>query len=119
MAKIVNLKSIEDKRGTLVIAQDEIPFSIARVFFIYGTSEMRGGHRHIRNRMGLIAQQGSVEVFCQNSTTESLHTLSNPSQCLLVDPEDWHTMKFSKNAVLLVLSSEKYDEEDYITDRYR
>ena len=40
--------------------------------------------------------------------------LSKPNQILLLEPEDWHTMDFSADAVLLVLASEHYDKEDYI-----
>ena len=45
--------------------------------------------------------------------------LDNPNKCLIVEPEDWHTMdNFSKDAVLLVLASEYYDASDYIDKPY-
>lgn len=118
MAKLINLKLIEDNRGALVVAQDEIPFSIKRVFFIQNVSAERGGHRHKKNQMALIAQQGTVEVYSQSQTIEKTFVLDDPRKCLLLEPEDWHTMKFSEKAILLVLCSEKFDPDDYITNKH-
>jgi hypothetical protein len=43
--------------------------------------------------------------------------LNNPTLCLILNPEDWHTMyDFSKDAILLVLASEYFDPNDYIND---
>ncbi|HNY11348.1 MAG TPA: FdtA/QdtA family cupin domain-containing protein, partial [Candidatus Wallbacteria bacterium] len=45
--------------------------------------------------------------------------LDSPQKCLILKPCDWHTMKgFSKDAVLLVLASEYYDRQDYISEGY-
>ena len=47
------------------------------------------------------------------------YTLSSRSDCLLINPEDYHTMyNFSKDAVLMVLASENYDPKDYIYEQY-
>ena len=34
---------------------------------------------------------------------ETPYILDDPSKCIIVEPEDWHTMFFKNNAVLLVL----------------
>jgi hypothetical protein len=44
--------------------------------------------------------------------------LDCPNIGLLVEPRDWHTMKFDEGAVLLVLASEPYDRDDYIDTPY-
>jgi hypothetical protein len=44
--------------------------------------------------------------------------LQTPGQCLLVEPEDWHTMTFGKEAVLLVMASHLFDKNDYIDEGY-
>ena len=45
--------------------------------------------------------------------------LSNPRECLVLEPEDWHSMdEFSKDAILLVVSNELYDKDDYIYEPY-
>tara|TARA_A100001388_G_scaffold263305_1_gene233583 strand:- start:1100 stop:1456 length:357 start_codon:yes stop_codon:yes gene_type:complete len=109
------LKQFEDFRGTLTVLEDEIPFPIKRIYWIHGKEgELRGGHRHIKTRQGLIAINGEIEVFMRNKTEERTYLLNKPSKCLLVEPEDWHTMKFTNNGILLVIASHKYDEKDYL-----
>ena len=109
------LKHYKDLRGTLTVLEDEIPFPIKRIYWIHGNDgQIRGGHRHINTRQGLIAINGEIEVFIKNKCEERTYLLNNPSKCLLVEPEDWHTMKFKKNAILLVIASHKYDEKDYL-----
>ncbi|RYF47724.1 MAG: WxcM-like domain-containing protein, partial [Cytophagaceae bacterium] len=42
-----------------------------------------------------------------------------PRQCLVLQPEDWHIMDlFSDDAILLVMSNELYDKDDYIYESY-
>ena len=45
-------------------------------------------------------------------------TLCTPGQCLLVEPEDWHTMSFGLGAVLLVMASHLFDKNEYIDEVY-
>ena len=46
------------------------------------------------------------------------YTLDSPNQCLILEPEDWHTMDgFSKDSILLVFASEFFDADDYIYER--
>lgn len=67
--------------------------------------------------MVLVCLNGSCEVNVVNSKEESFF-LTNPSQGLFLEPEDWHTMdKFSEGAVLLALASEEYDKGDYFFER--
>jgi hypothetical protein len=49
MAKLINLKTISDGRGSLTVIENILPFSVERVFYIYnvGANIKRGGHRHI------------------------------------------------------------------------
>jgi hypothetical protein len=45
--------------------------------------------------------------------------LDSPTKCLLIQPEDWHEMyEFSNDAILMVLASENYSQEDYIYSKY-
>ena len=54
----------------------------------------------------------------RSKTETTFHELNRPSKCLLIEPEDWHKMAhFSKDAILMVLASEYYDESDYIYER--
>ena len=47
MAHIIHLKTFSEKRGNLSVIENEIPFDIKRIFYIYGVDDsVRGGHRH-------------------------------------------------------------------------
>lgn len=117
--RILNLHTVTDSRGTLTVMQDDLPFNVARMFWITGADgQTRGQHRHRVTRQGLIAISGEVDVYMNDGYHDANITLSNPSHCLLVEPEDWHTMVFKPGAVLLVLASHKYDFSDYITAPY-
>ena len=120
MDRIIEVPTISDERGKLTVVDGHLPFAIKRLFYIYDVTQPRGGHRHIETQMGLIALNGSIEIYCQTPKDDQPFILNNPAQVLLLDPEDWHTMnKFSKGAVLLVLCSHSWNKEDYIYDSYR
>ncbi len=119
MAYWIDLPTVQDPRGSLTIADDALPFPIKRVYYIYGVTQKRGGHRHHRTIQALICVKGSCEVYTHNGQTETTYRLDHPSKCLLVEPQDWHTMdQFSADAILLVISSEHYDRSDYIDEPY-
>ncbi|RYD81166.1 MAG: hypothetical protein EOP53_07070 [Sphingobacteriales bacterium] len=58
-------------------------------------------------------------MYNNNSETEETFVLDQPNKCLIIAPEDWHTMNnFSKDAILMVLASEYFDQNDYIFQPY-
>lgn len=122
MAKIIGLKSFNDPRGMLTVVQDEIPFLIRRTYFIQHVPSdkiVRGGHRHKTTSQALICLTGSCEIFNHDGKKKEVFQLDSPSKCLIIEPEDWHTMqKFSRDAVLLVFASTKYHLNDYIDTPY-
>ncbi|ADG94202.1 WxcM domain protein [Arcobacter nitrofigilis DSM 7299] len=119
MAYITDLDTFSDSRGSLTVIEKVLPYEIKRVYYVYNVSEKRGGHRHIKTIQALIALNGHCEIFVDDGLSEETFILDSPSKCLIVEPKDWHTMdNFSNATVLLVLSSEYYDENDYIVERY-
>ena len=122
MAQLIRLKTHTDKRGQLTVVQDEIPFAIMRTYYIQGvpdTTIQRGGHRHKKSWQALICLSGSCEIYNNDGISENIFTLNSPDICLILEPKDWHTMQqFSKDAVLLVFASTKYDVDDYIDQPY-
>jgi dTDP-4-dehydrorhamnose 3,5-epimerase-like enzyme len=120
MAKLIELNTYQDLRGNLTVVDRELPFSIKRSFFIYNVNDsIRGEHRHKKTRQAAICIQGSCKIYNNNSITENVFTLDSPNLCLIIEPEDWHSMyAFSDNAILLVFASEFYDKNDYIYERY-
>lgn len=122
MAVLRELDTFSNQRGSLtVIQQPDIPFDIKRIYYIYGVDNSdRGGHRHKITRQVLICLSGSCEILNNNGKKRESFLLDNPRKCLLVEPEDWHVLtKFSPDAMLLVLASELYDEQDYIYEDYQ
>lgn len=120
MAHIIDLETYTDKRGNLTVIEKVLPFEIKRIFYIYGVDDSkRGGHRHIKTIQAAICLKGSCVIENNNGETKSNFTLDRPNKCLLIEPEDWHQMhSFTNDGILMVLASENYSPEDYITEPY-
>ena len=120
MAKLISLKTFTDDRGNLTVVERVFPFDVKRIFYIYGVDESeRGGHRHHKTIQAAICLQGSCTIFNNNGEIHKEFILDSPDKCLILEPEDWHKMyAFSKDAILMVLASEYYAQEDYIFKPY-
>ena len=110
-----------DERGRLVALEEmkDIPFEIKRVYYLYETKERvhRGFHAHRNLEQILICIHGSCDVLLDNGTEKKVISLEKPYEGLFVPNYMWHEMyNFSSDAVLMVLASEYYKEEDYIRD---
>ena len=125
LANVQEVTFIEhgDARGKLIALEmfsDVVPFEMKRVYFIYDTTPgtVRGKHAHRQLRQVLICVSGACTIECEMPDgTKSEHRLDWPNKGLLIEGLVWRNMKdFSKDAVLLVLASEHYDEADYIRD---
>lgn len=104
---------------TPIEAPGEIPFEVKRLYYIYNVKDdsIRGKHSHKKLHQVLICVHGSVDIRLENFFGEETYTLNDPSIGLYVGPDNWREMSnFTNDAVLLVLASEHYDEEDYIRD---
>ncbi len=112
-----------DERGKLIALEalsEFVPFEIKRSYFIYDTTPgtIRGRHAHRQLKQLLICVSGAwtIEYEMPNGT-KSKCRLDWPDKALLIEGLVWRQMKdFSKDAVLIVLASEHYDEADYIRD---
>lgn len=120
MAALINLKTFTDKRGNLTVIEKVTPFDIKRIFYIYGVdNSTRGGHRHHKTIQAAVCIQGSCIISNNNGKQKEDFILDKPSKCLIIQPEDWHTMHhFSSDCILMVLASELFDEADYIFEPY-
>ena len=108
-----------DNRGQLIAIEEykDIPFSIKRVYYIYGVEPgvVRGYHAHKSLQQVLICVHGSCKVLVDNGKEKEVITLERPSEGLYIPSSMWREMfDFSANAVLMVLASDIYNEEDYI-----
>ncbi len=120
MAQILNLQTFTNGRGNLTVIEKVIPFDIKRIFYIYGVdNSVRGGHRHCKTIQAAVCIQGSCIISNNNGKEKYDFNLDKPSQCLILFPEDYHTMHhFSEDAILMVLASENYNYNDYIFENY-
>ena len=110
-----------DDRGQLVALEEfkDIPFEIKRVYYMYDTGEgvHRGFHAHRSLEQILICIHGSCKVLLDNGTEKKVISLEKPYEGLDMANDMWREMyDFSSDAVLLVLASDFYKEEDYIRD---
>lgn len=110
-----------DDRGMLVALEEykDIPFEIKRVYYMYDTKDgvRRGYHAHKCLEQILICIHGSCKVLLDNGTEKKVVSLEKPYEGLYVPNNMWREMyDFSSDAVLMVLASEIYKEEDYIRD---
>ena len=120
MSKIITLPKIEDPRGNLSVIQgNTIPFKINRVYFLYDvpSGAERGGHAHKNQQEFIIAVSGSFEVVLNTGTEEKVYHLFKPNKGLYVPVNTWRELRnFSSGSVCLVVSSDEFDESDYIRD---
>ena len=97
----------------------DIDMSFKRIFYIHGVAEgeNRGGHAHKENKQFLFCVYGSVLVTYDDGKTKEKYVLDNPGKGLFVKPGIWLDLEWiTENSVLCVVSSDYYDESDYIRD---
>lgn len=114
----VQLPRLSDGRGSLSFVEggEQIPFGIARIYYLYGVPEgvERGGHGHRELEQLIIAIYGSFEVVLDDGHARDSFLLERPDEGLYVRPMMWREVRdFSPGAVCLVLASMPYDEADY------
>ena len=110
-----------DERGQLVALEEykDIPFEIKRVYYMYDTLDgvRRGFHAHKSLEQILICIHGTCKVLLDNGTEKKIVPLEKPYEGLYIANNIWREMyDFSSDAVLMVLASDYYKEEDYIRD---
>ncbi|MDE6715804.1 MAG: FdtA/QdtA family cupin domain-containing protein, partial [Muribaculaceae bacterium] len=89
------------------------------VYYIYDipAGVVRGGHSHKECKEFLVALSGSFEVVLKDGNDEKRVLLNRPDKGLLITSGIWRELEnFSSGSVCLVLSSEKYSEDDYVRD---
>ena len=109
-----------DERGHLVVVEGmkDVPFEIKRIFYIYGsdTDVVRGQHANKKSQFVLINVAGKSKVKVKDGLgNEAVFSHNRPHTGIYLPQMVWKDMyDFSEDSVLLVLSSEHYDPEEYI-----
>lgn len=117
--QIIELAKISDPRGNLSVIEEfkDIPFKIERTYWIYDVpgGEKRGGHAFKETEELIIALSGSFDVVIDDGKEKQVYHLNRSYYGLYVPKGLWRVMEnFSTNSLALVLSSTKYDANDYI-----
>lgn len=98
---------------------ENIPFEIKRVYWTYYTPQdvTRGGHAHYDLEQVIVAVSGTITFITEDlQGNKEEFILNSPDKGLYIPKLIWRDIKFSHNAVLLCMASEKYIESDYIRD---
>ena len=119
--KLIQLPKFLDARGNLSFIEQEnhIPFKIQRTYWIYDVpgGEKRGGHAYKENEELIVALSGSFDVIVDDGKEKKTFSLNRSYYALYIPKGTWREMQnFSTNSLALILSSTKYDENDYIRD---
>ena len=120
-SRVINLPKFTDPRGNLSFVEQltHIPFEIKRTYWIYDVpgGETRGGHAYKKNEEFIVALSGAFDVIVDDGKEKKRFALNRSYYGLYIPAGLWRTMEnFSTNSLALVLSSTKYDKDDYIRD---
>ena len=117
--KFFNLKTIVEPDGNLVPVESniDIPFSIKRVFYVYGVRDQnnRGEHSHHKTEQIIICINGKLEVLCDDGVNKKKYLLESPQQALYIPAMIWDEQNYlTDDTVMLVLCNNHYNINDYI-----
>jgi uncharacterized RmlC-like cupin family protein len=119
--RMLDLPKVEMAEGNLTAVHGtrEIPFEIARVFYVYdvvGGAE-RGGHAHVALEQVIVAVMGSFVVELDDGSERREVELNRAYHGLYVPTNIWaQLVNFSAGAIAVVLASLPFNEEEYIRD---
>jgi dTDP-4-dehydrorhamnose 3,5-epimerase-like enzyme len=119
--RVIELPKISDPRGSLTFVEsnNQIPFDIKRIYYIYdvpGGSE-RGAHAHKDLHQLIIAMSGSFDIVLDDGLKKERFHLARSYYGLYVCPMIWRQLdNFSSGSVCVVLASNFFDDDDYYRD---
>ena len=117
--KVFEFNEMGDTRGNLVVIEGgiDVPFEIKRIFYMYGTDEeqIRGNHANRKSSFVLVNVAGSSKIRIDDGFSTAIIELNKPRMGIYIPKMIWKEMyDFSKDSVMLVISDEHYDSEEYI-----
>ncbi len=119
--KIFNFGVKGDSRGSLIPVEgnNDIPFDIKRIYYVFGTQKniVRGCHSHNKTKEIAVCISGSCDFSLDDGMDRIIVHLDDPSKGLYLQNNIWREyFNCSEDCIVLVLASECYDESDYIRD---
>jgi len=121
-----SIKDIEEVSAQIIENKDDYLESFGDLrsqinfenIFVVSSSEntQRGQHAHLRATQYLFCLTGLIEVEMLDGI-DSLKKVLRPKDYGLRIPRGiWAIQKFKLDSILLVISSEEYDENEYVRD---
>jgi acetyltransferase-like isoleucine patch superfamily enzyme len=112
---------ISDVRGSLTAGEfgQQLPFVPQRYFTVFNvpSHEVRGAHAYRALHQFFVCLKGACALVVDDGHNRVELKLNTPAIGVHVAPLVWGTQyKFSPDAMLLVLASDKYEPDDYIRD---
>lgn len=119
--RLINFPTIAETRGNLSFVEENnhVPFPIKRVYYLYDvpSGATRGGHAHKTLEEVIIALSGSFDVVVDDGAKKKKFFLNRPFYGLYVPSGIWREIEnFSSNSIAFALTSDFFDEADYIRD---
>jgi dTDP-4-dehydrorhamnose 3,5-epimerase-like enzyme len=118
---LLSVRNFPDVNGNLGFIEQnkDIPFSIERVFYVYGVhpGDVRGQHAHRECNQLLICVHGRVDVVCSDGDKKKEFVLDSPLKALYIPPSIWAEQKYeTSETMLMALTDRLFDEADYLRD---
>ena len=119
--RILDLPVIHSERGNLTFVESarQIPFDIARVYYLYDVpgGASRGAHAHRMLEQVFVAMSGSFDVVLDDGAERRTVGLNRSYHGLYLPRLIWRELvNFSSGSVCMVMASTFYDASDYIRD---
>jgi UDP-2-acetamido-3-amino-2,3-dideoxy-glucuronate N-acetyltransferase len=119
--RLLELALRGDIRGDLTALEfsKDLPFKPERAFLVFNvpSTKVRGEHAHKTCDQLLLCVAGSVRALADDGEHRQEFLLDRPNLALLLPAMTWGTQyEYSRDAVLLVLTSHSYDAADYIRE---
>jgi hypothetical protein len=116
---LFSLPRVENRAGSITAVNElvDIPFRIARVYYLYDVpgGASRGGHAHKELHQIMVAASGSFDVLLDDGCERRITSLNRPYVGLRIVPGVWRELvNFSSGGICLVLASMRYDPDEYI-----
>jgi dTDP-4-dehydrorhamnose 3,5-epimerase-like enzyme len=124
--KNTSIKDIEEVSGRIVAENNDYlesfedlrsQIKFENIFVVCSSANtQRGQHAHVRATQYLFCLTGLIEVEMKDGIDSLMKVLRPKDYGLRIPPGIWASQKFKSDSILLVISSEKYDEDEYIRD---
>ena len=117
--KMLSLPEFNNGGFVEIEGMRDVPFDIKRVFYIFGKGNVgtvRGKHSNRKSEFVLFNVKGRSKVkTIDEDLNEVVYELNRPNQAIYLPKMVWKEMyDFSEDSVLMVLTNEYYDANEYI-----